>query len=65
MSASRNQHSEVVKILLGAKKYGWCALKSASQNGHDEIVKILLENGAQVDLQRKDIGRSSHGLPTF
>ena len=26
----------------------------ASQNGHSGIVNLLLENGAQVDLQKKD-----------
>ena len=25
----------------------------ASQNGHGEVVQLLLENGTQVDLQRK------------
>ena len=58
MSASKNGHGEVVKLLLehGAQvdlqeENGWSALMSASQNGHGEVVKLLLEHGAQVYLQ--------------
>ena len=56
MTASRNGHTEIVKLLLneGAKADGWVALVLASENGHIGVVELLLERGADIEAKRGD-----------
>ena len=59
--ASRNGHTEIVKLLLTAKadvnaaekKQGITPLLIASKKGHTEIVKLLLTAGADVNTMIK------------
>ncbi|MEJ2111162.1 MAG: ankyrin repeat domain-containing protein [Acidobacteriota bacterium] len=57
-TASRNGHTEIVKLLLEAGANvdatgndDVTALHAASQNGHAEIVELLLEAGANVNAE--------------
>ncbi|CAD6199012.1 unnamed protein product [Caenorhabditis auriculariae] len=59
--AARNDHSEVVEVLLkhgalvdAANKHGYTALHEAARFGLSNTVKVLLDHGAYVDFETKE-----------